>query len=1083
MKNFFLTSLFSFFMVMTSFAQITTSSMSGIITDTNGSPLIGATISLSHKPSGTSYGTATREDGRYNLPGLRVGGPYSITVSYIGYTDDNLDNVYLNLGQNFTFNSKLAEEGVNMEVLTISGAKNSILNDKRTGASTNVGLQTLSSLPTLSRSISDFTRTTPQSNGRSIGGADARFNNFTLDGSIFNNSFGLSDLPGGQTNSTPISLDAIEQIQINVAPYDVRESGFTGAGINAVTRSGTNEFSGSAFLNIRNQSFVGARANDAGVVTSNFDVTQSGFRFGGPIINDRLFFFVNGESERRNDPANSGFVALRPGQNDSDPNVTRVLASDLDTLKSFLIRKYNYDPGVYENFALQTRSDKILARIDYNINDKSKLSLRYNFLKSSRDVPASSSGSFSGRAGNAFALNFSNNNYVINNDINSLILEHNYIRSNWSNKIIAGLTANRDYRSSGGGIFPLVDILQGGRNYIAFGYEPFTPNNILDTDTWQFRNDFTYYNGKHTITTGINFESFEFRNTFTPTYYGQFVYNSLADFYADTDDDPLNNPTLRRYQKTSSNLANSALPTAVTNASQTGVYVQDEIQVSDKLKVTAGVRADLPIFKNTALNNSEAAEFTFKDEFGNDLKVNTSQLPNPSVLFSPRVGFNFDVFGNNKTQLRGGTGVFSGRPAFVWISNQVGNNGILTGSVFEDNTKGKYPFSPDVDKYNLTPNPGAAAPSYNLAMVDPNFKFPQTWRTNIAIDQELPFGLIATAELIYNKEINNVTYINANLNPSTKTLAGPDTRPIYGYTNAANRVVSKVTDVTVLKNTNAGSGMSATFKVEKPYENGLNYMVAYNFGQTRDLMSAGSIAFSSWRDNLSVRGNNLPDVAFSNNDLRHRIIASASYKIEYLDVASTQFGVFFQMQNQGRFSYRVNGDLNGDQQTANDLLFVPNKGSDLIFEQYTVKVNNVDQVITPEAQAAAFDKFIDQDDYLSTRRGDYAERNGVLMPMLASIDLSIVQEFYVKVGGKKNSLQVRADIFNFGNMINNSWGVSDRIVNSSPLTYRSINTAGQPVYRFPVDANGNFQSATYTKSANLGDVWQAQLGLRYTFGR
>jgi hypothetical protein len=319
------------------------------------------------------------------------------------------------------------------------------------------------------------------------------------------------------------------------------------------------------------------------------------------------------------------------------------------------------------------------------------------------------------------------------------------------------------------------------------------------------------------------------------------------------------------------------------------------------------------------------------------------------------------------------------------------------------------------------------------------------------------------------------------LNPSTKTLSGPDTRPLYGFTNAANRVVGKVTDVSYLKSTNIGSGMSATFKVEKPFENGLNYMVAYNFGQTRDLISAGPLSFQSWSDNLSVRGNNLPDIAFSNNDLRHRIIAAASYKIEYLDVAATQFGLFFQMQNQGRFSYRVNGDLNGDQVTANDLLFVPNKASDIIFEQYTVKVNNVDQVITPEMQATAFDKFIDQDEYLSSRRGNYAERNGVLMPMLASIDLSIVQEFYIKVGGNKNALQVRADIFNFGNMIHNSWGVSDRIVNFSPLTFRSINTDGQPVYRMPVDVSGNFQTSTYVKSANLVDVWQAQLGVRYTF--
>lgn len=1062
-------------------AQVTTSSISGLITDSKGEPLIGATIKAIHTPSGTVYGTTTREDGRYNLPGLRVGGPYSITVSYVGYNDDMRDNVYLNLGQNYTVSSKLAEEGVSLDALVVTGAKNAILNDKRTGASTNVGLQALGSLPTISRSISDFTRVTPQANGRSISGADSRFNNFTIDGSIFNNSFGLSDLPGGQTNSTPISLDAIEQIQINVAPYDVRESGFTGAGINAVTRSGTNEISGSAFYNLRNQSFVGKKANDADVVTANFDVKQYGFRLGGPIIKDKLFFFVNGESERREDPANSGFLALRPGENDSNPNVTRVLASDLDALKSFLIERYNYDPGVYENFALATKSDKLLARVDYNLSTKSKLSLRYNYLKSSRDVPASSSGSFSGRAGNPFALNFSNNNYVINNDINSFIGEHNYIGSNWSNKIIAGFTANRDYRSSGGGIFPLVDILQGGRNYIAFGYEPFTPNNVLDTDTWQLRNDFTYYAGKHTVTAGINFEAFEFRNTFTPTYYGQFVYNSLADFYADTDSDPANDPTLRRYQKTSSNLAGSALPTATTNATQTGIYLQDEIQVSESLKITAGIRADLPIFKNTALNNAEVETFTFKDELGGDLKVSTSELPKASFLISPRVGFNLDVFGDKKTQLRGGTGIFSGRPAFVWISNQVGNNGILTGSVFEDNTKGKYPFSADVDKYNLTPNPGAPAPSYNLAITDPNFRFPQTWRSNIAIDQELPFGLIATAEFIYNKEINNIAYINANLKPSAKNLAGPDTRPVYGYNNAGNRVVSKVTDVTYLRNTNVGSGLSATFKVEKPYSNGLNYMVAYNYGQTRDLMSAGSIAFSSWRDNLSVRGNNLPDVAFSNNDLRHRVIAAASYKIEYLDVASTQIGFFFQMQNQGRFSYRVNGDLNGDQLVSNDLLFVPSKATDLKFEQYTVKVNNVDQIITPEAQAAAFDAFIDQDPYLSTIRGGYAERNGVLMPMLASIDLSIVQEFYVKVGNKKNALQVRADIFNFGNMLNNAWGVSDRIINSSPLTYRSINAAGEPVYRFPVDGNGNFQTATYIKSSNLGDVWQAQLGLRYTF--
>ncbi len=1070
------------FLLMGAFvqAQVTTSQISGLAQDAKGEVLIGASIIATHIPSGSQYGAVTREDGRYNLIGLRVGGPYSVVTSYVGYQNDVKENIFLNLGQNYIVDPKLEEEGVTLGDVVILGVKNSIMNDKKTGASTNISQQAISTLPTLSRSIADFTRIAPQAKGLSVGGADSRFNNLTIDGSIFNNSFGLSDIPGGQTNSTPISLDAIEQIQINIAPYDVRESGFTGAGINAVTKSGTNEIKASVFFNTRNEAYVGNKAAGADVITANFDVKQYGFRLGGPIIKNKLFFFVNAELERRDDPANSGFEALRPGTNDGKANTTRVLASDLDAIKSFLIDKYNYDPGVYENYSLNTQSNKGLAKLDYNLSQKSKLSLRYNFLKSARDVPASASGAFQGRAGNAFAMNFSNNNYIINNDINSIIAEHNYIGSNFSNKIIGGFTANRDYRTSGGGIFPLVDILKDGRNYIAFGYEPFTPNNILNTDTWQLRNDFTYYKGQHTVTAGINLESFRFENTFTPTYYGQFAYNSLADFYADTDADPNNNPGLRQYQKTSSNLVNSALPTAVTEASMIGLYVQDEFQVSSKFKLTGGIRVDLPTFKQTALQNDSVAAYNFNDEFGNVLKLSTSTLPEPSVLFSPRLGFNYNVNGDNSFQIRGGTGVFSGRPAFVWISNQVGNNGILTGSVFETNVAAnKYPFSPDVNKYNLAPNPGKPASSYAIANVAEDFKFPQTWRSNLAVDHELPFGLVGTAEFIYNKELNNVTYINANLKPATKTLVGTDTRPLYGGNNAGNRLNSKITDATLLKNTNVGSGYSATIKIEKPMTKGLNYMVAYNYGSTRDLMSAGSIAFSSWRDNFSVNGNNLPDVAYSNNDLRNRFIGSLSYRIEYGKAAATQIGLFAQVQNQDRFTYRVNGDVNGDQLPGNDLLYVPANANELTFEAYTIKVNNADVVFSPETQAAAFEAFIQQDEYLNTRRGNYAERNGVLRPLLATIDLSAVQEFFMNVGGKRNTIQLRADFFNFGNLISDNWGVGDRIVNTTPLQFIKLD-AGKPVYRFST-FNNALPTTTYIKSSNLGDVWQMQLGIRYIF--
>ncbi|MFN7262117.1 MAG: carboxypeptidase regulatory-like domain-containing protein [Cyclobacteriaceae bacterium] len=1075
---------------------VTTATISGKVTGTktmvnaeqrattDGEVLPGANVVAVHIPSGTTYGSSSRSDGRFTLPGLRIGGPYKVSVSFVGYQEYVLEGLNLSLGQNFALNPKLIETGTELQEILVS--TNPLLNDERTGAGTNIGIGTISAMPTISRDISDFTRLTPQSNGRSFSGADSRFNNLTIDGSIFNNSFGLSDVPGGQTNSTPISLDAIQEVQVNIAPFDVRQGGFTGAGVNAVTRSGTNEFSGSVFFNTRSEKLVGDKAKDQAVVTQDFNVKQQGFRVGGPIIKDKLFFFINGEQERREDPATS-FVALRPGVNDGAANVSRVLASDLDALSSYLINNFGYNPGAYENYSLATRSDKALIRLDYNMSQKSKFSIRYNYLKSSRDVLTSNSGSFNDRRDNGFAMNFQNSNYVINNDINSIIAEYNFLGNRFSNNIIAGFTANRDYRSSLGGIFPLVDILQGGRNYTNFGFEPFTPNNVLNTDTWQFQDNFTYYAGKHTLTAGVNFESFKFDNTFTPTYYGQFVYNSLQDFYNDTDADNTNNPTLRRYQLTYSNLQNSALPTATTKASQLGFYVQDEFQASTNFRLTAGLRVDVPSFANTQpLENTQVTGLNFKDENGGPVKLNTAELPKTQALISPRIGFNWDVLGDRSMQVRGGTGVFSGRPAFVWISNQMSNNGILTGSLRADNTTGTYPFSADVTAYNLPPNPGQPAASYNIAVSDRDFRFPQTWKTNIAIDKQLPYGIVGTAEFIYNKEVNNVMYINANLEPASGTLTGADNRPTYpGFglsgtaQNNASRVSDNITDAILLKNTNEGRGYSATVKLERPTSKGLYTMVAYNYGNTRDLMSAGSIAFSSWRDNFTLNGNNRPDLAFSNNDLRHRIIAALSYRKEYGGHFASQLSLVAEARNQGRFTYRVNGDVNGDQIFSNDLMYVPRDASEMNFQNYTITVAGNPVTFTAADQSAAFEAYINQDEYLSSRRGQYTQRNGVLMPWVTTMDLTFVQDFFVNVKGKRNTIQLRADIFNFGNLISSSWGVSDRIVNSSPLEYRGL-TAGVPQYRFSA-VNGALPTSTYTTRTTLNDVWQMQVGIRYIF--
>lgn len=1051
---------------------VTTASMSGVISGQNNEELPGATVLAIHEPSGTQYGVATREDGRFNIPAMRVGGPYTVTVSYVGFESKQFEGINLKLGQAFVLDASLNDSGTTLEEVEVIGERNPILNDERHGAATNISNEVITSMPTISRSFEDFTRLTPQSSGRSFSGQDSRFNNLTIDGSIFNNSFGLSSTPGGQTNSTPISLDAIEQIQINIAPYDVRQGGFTGAGINAITRSGDNEIKGSAFYNFRNESMVGDEARENEVVTNEFDVKQYGFRLGGPIIKNKLFFFVNGEWERRSDP-NSAFVANSPGR--SDNNVTRVDMDDLDGLRDFLINQYDYNPGAYEGYSLATQSDKLLARLDWNINRNNKFSIRYNQLKSFRDVPTSQSGSFSGRRDNLFALNFQNSNYIINNDIYSIIAELNStIGNKFSNNVIAGFTANRDYRSSGGGVFPLVDILEDGRNYTTFGYEPFTPNNILNTDTWQFQNNFTAFLNKHVVTAGVNFEAFKFENTFTPTYYGQFVFNSLDDFYASAAGEEVE---LRRYALTYSALPGGALPTATTNAYQVGAYIQDEINVNRNLKVTAGLRVDVPFFGNSALRNVAVEDLDFMNPDGNTIHLRTDRLPDANPLWSPRFGFNWDVNGDRSLQIRGGSGLFAGRPAFVWISNIVGNNGILTGSIREDNTT-DYPFTNDIDAY--IPANAATPSSYSINLVEDDFKFPQVWRTNLAVDKELFAGYVGTFEAIYNRNLTNVFYYNANQTAAVGNLVGPDTRPLFAGNDAGNRINNFINDATVLANYKGGYSYSLTGQIQKSFTNGFFLMAAYNFSEAKDIQSAGSQAYSSFRDNRTVFGNNNPGLAFSNNDQRHRVIGSLSYRKEYAKSFASQISMFYEARNLGRFSYTYNGDANQDQLFGNDLLYIPTASElgDMQFEEITDEEGNV--IYSAEVQRNSLEQYIQQDDYLSENRGGYAERNGALLPWVSRMDISFVQEFFINVGDKRNTLQFRADIFNFGNLLNSNWGVSGSTINSSPISIEDIGDNGVPTYQLQ-ETSGSLNDKTFRFNSSINDVWQMQLGLRYVF--
>ncbi|MFM1820866.1 MAG: hypothetical protein RLZZ402_1225 [Bacteroidota bacterium] len=1069
--------------VSTAMSQgVTTSGITGTITEPNGQPLLGASVVVTHLPSGTRYGAVSNTEGKYSIPGMRVGGPYKVSASFIGFSTKEVDGLNLSLGTFSNLNITLKEDGKVLSEVVVSANQNSLFSSERTGASTAIDNRTLNKLPTISRSINDFTRLSPQSNGQSFAGQDSRLNNITVDGSYFNNSFGLGSgsNPGGRTGVSPISLDAIEQISVNVAPYDVRQGNFTGAGVNTVTRSGTNEFSGSAYYFTRNNDNVGKIAGENRFDPGTFNYNQVGFRVGGPIIKNKLFFFASFEDEKESRPgttwkANSG----------TDPitgNVTRVLASDLDGLSSYLKSKFNYETGPYQGYDNLTVGTKFLVKLDYNINDKNKLSLRYNHLNSSTDVLMSGSSSlgFGNRNFRSEALNFQNSNYSIMENIRSLVAELNSrIGSNVSNNLIVGYTYQDESRGEKGSFFPMVDILNAGSTYTSFGFEPFTPNNELRYKTFQVQDNLQIFKGNHTFTTGFSYENYQSENIFFPGSQSVYVYNSLADFYKDADNFLANGNSvasgvnLRRFQVRWNNIPGSDKPVQPLEVNYGGVFIQDEWQARPNLKLTAGLRVDVPIFEQTALRNKEMESFYFRTPASAYVNFRTDALPEANLLWSPRVGFNWDVFNDQKTQVRGGSGIFTGRPAYVWISNQVGNNGILTGFAQFDNTTTR-PFNPDPNKYKPTEVSGAPASSYELALTETNFKFPQVWRTNIAVDQQLPGGIIATGEFIYNQDVNGVAYYNANLPVASSQFVGNDNR--YRWTS--NRINSKIPNAVTLSNQAVGNSWVASFSLERPFTNGLFLKTAYSYGESKNTVDPGSIASGTWFGNPVTRDANNPGLANSANFMGHRVFAIASYSKDLFKIGNTSVSLFWEGRTLGNASYVVGGDLNGDGGTSNDLIYIPATKAEMNFQSFTAS----GKTFTPAQQADAWEAYILQDEYLSANRGKYAQRGAVIMPMVFRADLSFAQQLFTNIGGKRNTLEFRVDILNVGNLIDADYGVGKTFNSTQPLVVGSpaASADGRPQYRMR-NLGANLVTETYRATAGVSDVWRMQFGLRYIF--
>nr|WP_071885772.1 TonB-dependent receptor [Hymenobacter sedentarius] len=1158
LRHFFLLALLLFTARLGWSQGATTAAMSGVITDKNGAGLPGATVIAVHTPTNTQYVTPTNAEGRFNIQNMRVG-PYSVKVTFVGYKDVTRDDVNLTLGQNLRFDQKLSDSSTELTEVTVSGRRDPIMNADHTGASTTVQRETIERLPTLNRSLNDFTRLTPQANGQSFGGRSSGFNNITIDGAIFNNAFGLQSTVGGQAGAQPISLDAIDQIQVSIAPFDVRQGSFTGAGINVVTRSGSNKISASIYDFYRNQKLVGNKVGDVTSDYPKFNLNNVGFRVGGPIIKDKLFFFINAESERRNDPPTGNFTANR--QDTPAPvggTVSNASGRELDILSNFLQQQYGYNPGPYENYNLKSNSDKATVKIDWNISNNHRFNIKYNYLKSYADIPPSTSGAINNqRSQSQFGLPFLSSYYRINNNLNSLIAELNstFGGGKYSNNLTAGYSAFRDFRESSGGTFPLVDIgtasgrttsgsagISASNSLTSFGFEPFSAFNILNSDVYQIGDNFTAYYGKHNLTVGTYNEYYKFKNGFSPNYFGNYSYNSLEDFYASAGFNynraagtfsPLTGarPGAQRY-----NLSYSAqpggFPFAEITAAQLGLYVQDEWSPRNNLKVTYGVRADLPYLTSDLQQNANAAALT---GFRNGVQINTGNAPKKNVLFSPRVGFNWDVNDDRKTQLRGGTGIFTGRVPFVWLSNQASNNGVQFGSYSITGQATPNPnaggavtaFNPNVDAYR--PQNATANTAYNLAVTDRDFKFPQVWRTNLALDQELPGGVIGTLEAFYTKDLNAVYHQNVNL-PGSESAPynranGPDTRPIFYTVNSPavvtngvanttrrNQIYSgaggqsaanpNISDAILMTNTNKGYSYAITGQLQKSFASGFYASAAYTYSDARSVNDGGSIAQSIWRDRQVSGDPNANVLSYSNFLQQHRVIASASYRKEYLGHLGTTLSMFFEAAPAGRFSYVYSGDMNGDGQTANDLMYVPRNQSEINLRDITLLPAAAATATAPAAPAVVYtasqqwadlDSYINQDSYLKTRRGDYAERNGAVRPWQNRLDLRLLQDIFTNLGENRNTLQLSIDVFNIGNLLNKNWGTFQTANRTNPLAFAGYNAATQPVYEYRYLVNptrnadntptaGTKLTDTFRKdTGGIGSRWQAQVGIRYIF--
>jgi hypothetical protein len=1085
------------------FAQVTTSSLSGVVVDQNGEPVIGAAVLALHEPSGTVYGAVTNADGRYTIQGMRTGGPYKVDFSCLGYQEATYTGVVLQLAETFTLDAKIAESSEFLEAtVVIADAASKFNSQERTGAVTNINNAQITAIPTVNRSITDVTRLSPYGgNGMSFAGSDGRLANFTVDGANFNNNFGLSsNLPGG---GNPISIDAIEELQVVISPYDVRQTNFIGGGVNAITKSGTNTFKATAYIYHKNENMQGDAVDGeqiAGARDKNRSTTY-GLTLGGPIVKNKLFFFVNAEMSKVPSIVNR-WKGSTDGKADADAYISRTTNADLQRVSDFVKNKYGYDTGSWTDFPANESNVKVLARIDWNINQQHKLALRYNFTKN--NVWNSPNGT-SMDGGTRMAdyrmsqksMSFANAMYSMKNLVNTWSLDLNSrLTDNLSNQFLATYSKLDDIRGTNSEEFPFIDILDGDlmedgkgtNNYMALGYELFTWNNAVHNTVANIKDDLTWYLGKHKITGGVNFEYQMADNQYMRNGTGYYRYQSVSDFL---------NGAAPEVVCLTYGYDGEQKPAARVQFYKAGIYAQDEWNATDRFKLTYGLRLDGLFFNNSDLMTNKAVyDLKYYPKANNyeETHIDTGKWPTSKVTVSPRVGFTWDVFGNKSLKVRGGTGLFSGRLPLVFFTNMPTNGGLVqyqaqinaknaaargfsmdefAGGLVTDKD-GKATIDALLNKlqslgYPTTVKPEDGTVPSAVNGVDPKFKMPQVWKTSLAFDYTFPtsFPMSLTAEGIYNKTINAVSISDWSI-PDVGGFArfnGADNRPIYpaGYRYA--------TKAFVLENTSKGYGWSAnvTFNIQ-PIES-LSFMAAYTHTVSKEITGMpGSAAESAFTYVPTSEGPNYIKLHNSQYVTPDRIVASATHH----DKCGNHYSLIYEAWRGGyNYSYMMVNDMNSDGYNY-DALYIPTD------EQ----VSNGEFRFVSQDDQARFMDYVHKDSYLSKHQGEYAEGYSLYSPWVHRLDLSYKHDFSVMIGKSKNTLQLSVDIKNILNLFNSSWGVAKYLnpaIGSDPriLKYEGVDAQGYATFSTPAAISGSTQTWTYNHS--LGQCWYASIGIKYLF--